>query len=62
MITQDGYAAVPWGERYMILYRGQQIHDVATAPEAVTYIRDQQKLNKQSATKKTGTRKPRKTT
>jgi len=46
MITKDGYAAVPWGERYMILYRGQQITDVETAEEAVAYIREQQRKTK----------------
>lgn len=46
MITKDGYAAVPWGDRYVIIYNGQQIRDVATAAEAVAYIRDCQKKSK----------------
>lgn len=46
MITKDGYAAVPWGERYVIIYNGQQISDVATAAEAVAYIRNAQKASK----------------
>ena len=45
MITQDGYAAVPWGERYVIIYNGEQISDVATAAEAVAYIRNAQKAS-----------------
>jgi len=53
MITKDGYAAVPWGERYVIIYNGYQIHDVATAAEAVAYIRDCQKKTK-SKTKSKG--------
>lgn len=53
MITKDGYAAVPWGERYVIIYNGQQISDVATAAEAVAYIRNQQKITKQKASKST---------
>lgn len=62
MITKDGYAAVPWyGEKYVIIHNGQQIADVDSAAAAVSYIRDQQKLNKQSATKKTGTRSRKKT-
>ncbi len=61
MITQDGYASVPWGKRFVIIYQGEQIHDVATENQAITYIRKQQKLNKQGATKTTGTRSRRKT-
>lgn len=50
MITKDGYAAVPWGTRYVILYNGQQISDVDTAADAVAYIRNEQKngIQKQS--------------
>jgi len=48
MITKDGYAAVPWGTRYVILYNGEQISDVDTAADAVAYIRNAQKsTNKQ---------------
>ena len=49
MITKDGYAAVPWGTRYVILYNGQQISDVSTAAEAVSYIRDAQKSSDSKA-------------
>lgn len=59
MITKDGYAAVPWGTRYVIIYNGQQISDVATAEEAVTYIRNQQKNTKAKTPTKT-TKAPRK--
>jgi hypothetical protein len=45
MITSDGYAAVPWGKRYVIIYNGEQISDVATAAQAVAYIRNAQKTN-----------------
>ena len=35
MITKDGYAAVPWhGEKYVIIYNGQQIADV----ESVSFV------------------------
>lgn len=44
MITKDGYAAVPWGTRYVILHNNEQIADVDTAADAVAYIRNQQKL------------------
>jgi ABC-type uncharacterized transport system ATPase component len=53
MITKDGYAAVPWGTRYVILYNGQQISDVATAAEAVAYIRNAQKTTNQKQPKST---------
>jgi hypothetical protein len=45
VITSDGYAAVPWGKRYVIIYNGEQISDVATAAQAVSYIRNAQKTN-----------------
>ena len=54
MITNDGYAAVPWyDEKYVILYNGEQIADAATAAEAVAYIRNAQKTTKQKQTKST---------
>lgn len=53
MITKDGYAAVPWGERYVIIYNGQQISDVETAEDAVAYIRNAQKTTKQKASRST---------
>lgn len=60
MITKDGYAAVPWyGEKYVILYNGEQIADVEGAAEAVAYIRNQQKITK-SKTPAKRTRAPRK--
>ena len=54
MITKDGYAAVQWGERYVIIHNGFQIADVDTADEAVAFIREQQtktKTNKKSKSK-----------
>ena len=53
MITKDGYAAVPWGTRYVILYNGEQIADVATAAKAVEYIRKQQKITNQKQPRST---------
>ena len=53
MITKDGYAAVPWGTRYVILYNGEQISDVATAEEAVAYIRNEQKNGNQKQPRST---------
>jgi hypothetical protein len=53
MITKDGYAAVPWGTRYVILYNGEQISDVATAAEAVAYIRNAQNASNPKTPAKT---------
>ena len=54
MITKDGYAAVPWGEPYVIIQNRFQIANVDTAAEAVAFIREQQtktKTNKKSKSK-----------
>lgn len=59
MITKDGYAAVPWGTRYVILYNGQQISDVDTAADAVAYIRNAQNASDPKTTAKPR-RQPRK--
>ncbi len=56
MITKAGYTAVPWGKRFVILYNGEQIHDVASSDAAAAYIKKLQERNPQYASKKTGTR------
>lgn len=47
--TKDGYAAVPWGKRLVIIYNGEQLTDVSTERQARAFIK------KHSATPKTGT-------
>jgi hypothetical protein len=37
-VTKDGYAAVPWGKRLVIIYDGQQLTDVSTQRQALKYI------------------------
>lgn len=37
--TKDGYAAVPWGKRYVILYNGEQLTDVKTILQAQKFIK-----------------------
>jgi hypothetical protein len=37
--TSDGYAAVPWGKRYVILFQGQQLEDVKTILQAQKFIK-----------------------
>jgi hypothetical protein len=56
VITKDGYAAIPWyGKKYVILYNGQQIADVASAEKAVAYIRNEQSKARKEAKNKKGT-------
>lgn len=47
--TKDGYAAVPWGKRYVILYNGEQLTDVKTILQAQKFIKQHR------ATPKSGT-------
>jgi len=55
MITKDGYAAIHWyDDKYIILYNGQQIADVASAEKAVAYIRNEQSKAKKKAKNKKG--------
>lgn len=37
--TKDGYAVVPWGKRFVILYNGQQLEDVKNVIEANKFIK-----------------------
>jgi hypothetical protein len=37
--TKDGYSAVPWGKRYVILYNGEQLTDVKTILQAQKFIK-----------------------
>lgn len=39
-ITHDGYAAVPWGKRLVIIYNGEQLKDVSTVKQAQKFIKD----------------------
>ena len=57
MITKDGYAAVPWGDRYVIIHNGFQIADVESADKAVEYIRAQQSKDKAKLSKAPKTNK-----
>lgn len=60
MITKDGYAVVPWGERFVIIYNGFQMSDHATTDEAVEAIKKHRIKQKpkapKGASRKTGTR------
>lgn len=48
-ITNDGYATVPWGKRYVIIYNGEQLTDVKTINQANKFIKDH-RSNPQSGT------------
>jgi hypothetical protein len=37
--TKDGYAAVPWGKRLVIIYNGEQLTDVSTVNQAQKFIK-----------------------
>lgn len=37
--TDDGYAAVPWGKRLVIIYNGEQLTDVSTKLQAQKFIK-----------------------
>jgi hypothetical protein len=48
-ILSDGYAAVPWGKRLVIIYNGEQLTDVSTVLQAHKFIKNHR------ATPKSGT-------
>jgi hypothetical protein len=49
--TADGYAAVPWGKRLVIIYNGEQLEDVSTVRQANTFIKKHREDSKQGVTK-----------
>lgn len=48
-ILADGYAAVPWGKRLVIIYNGEQLIDVSTKLQAEKFIK-QHRASPQSGT------------
>lgn len=55
MITKDGYATVPWGDRFVLICNGYQISDHATDEEAIEALKDHRNQSK-CTSKKSGTR------
>jgi hypothetical protein len=49
-ITQDQYAAVPWGKKLVIIYNGEQIGDVNTIRQAHKFIKDHRESNSKIGT------------
>lgn len=47
--TKDGYAVVPWGKRYVIIFNGEQLTDVKTILQSQKFIKQHR------ATPKSGT-------
>lgn len=37
--TKDGYAVVPWGKRYVIIFNGEQLTDVKTILQSQKFIK-----------------------
>lgn len=52
--TADGYAAVPWGKRLVIIYNGQQLEDVSTIRQANAFIKKHREDSKQGVTQFVG--------
>lgn len=38
--TEDGYAAVPWGKKFIIIHQGQQLEVVNTETAANKFIKN----------------------
>lgn len=49
--TKDGYAAVPWGKRLVIIYNGQQLGDVSTVLQANKFIKKHREDNPTGVTR-----------
>jgi hypothetical protein len=60
MITKDGYATVPWGDRFVLIHNGFQLSDHKTDEQAIEALKKHREKNKpkppKRASKKTGTR------
>ena len=48
---QDGYAAIPWGSRFVIIYNGEQLEDVSTVRQANTFIKKHREDNPKGVTR-----------
>jgi hydrogenase maturation factor len=50
MITKDGYATVPWGNRFVLIHNGFQLSDHATDAEAIEALKKHREQNKDNQT------------
>jgi hypothetical protein len=51
MITKDGYATVPWGDRFVLIYNGYQLSDHKTYEQAVDALKKHRSINKKPKSK-----------
>jgi hypothetical protein len=49
-ITQDNYAAVPWGKKLVIIFNGSQIGETNTVRQAHKFIQNHRETSSQSGT------------
>jgi hypothetical protein len=60
MLTKDGYATVPWGDRFVLIYNGEQLSDHKTDQQAIEALKKHREKNKpkppKGARKKSATR------
>jgi hypothetical protein len=52
MITNDGYATVPWGRRFVLIYNGQQLSDHKTDEQAIEALKKHREKNKPKTPKR----------
>lgn len=50
MITKDGYAAVPWGSRFILLCNGYQLSDHKTYDECIEALKKHRNKTKPTRT------------
>ena len=49
-VTEDGmWAAVPWGNKFVIINNGQQVHTAVTYKSAKEYIEKKVKISKKKS-------------
>jgi hypothetical protein len=48
--TADGYAAVPWGKKLVIIHNGKQLEDVNTIHQANAFIKKHREDSQQGVT------------
>jgi len=50
-VTKDlEWAAIPWGKKFIIVHKGQQVHTSNNYKDAKTYIEKQVKTSRKKAT------------
>lgn len=49
-VTEDFYAAVPWGKKLVIIYQGSQLESVNTVRQAHKFIKQHRESKNQPGT------------